>query len=85
MNADEDEVVPGLVQALSECGDLATRLVHLHVADGRGACVICSRSTQAGRYAFPCAIRSLATRALHLQATRHGGVPLEKTSPGSLG
>lgn len=73
-----------MVDVLSRCGDLPGTLVRLHVADRSGGCAVCSRSTQAGRYTYPCAIRALATRALHLQATRLSGMRLEKGSPDRL-
>lgn len=79
-----DPAMPELVEVISRCGDLAARLVHLHVDDGSGRCVVCSAGAQSARYVYPCAIRCLATRALHLQATRLGGIPLRKP-PGMLG
>lgn len=71
-----------LAEVLAECGGLAGRLVELHTDDGRGRCPVCSAGGQTGRYVFPCNIRSLATRALRLQAERLAGEALRKPGPG---
>ncbi len=67
------------MQVLADFGDLPTRLVLVHVDDGKGRCVVCSAGAQTTRYTHPCRIRSLATRALHLQASRLAG----RVLPGS--
>jgi hypothetical protein len=53
---------------MAQCGGLPTRLVELHRDDGSGKCSVCSAGAQTGRYVYPCAIRTLAVRALLIQA-----------------
>lgn len=71
-----------LVEVLADCGGLPARLVEIHTDDGNGRCVVCSEGGQAARRVFPCNLRSLATRALHLQASRDAGKLLPKHGPG---
>lgn len=47
-----------------------------------GRCVVCSDGNQAARRVFPCNLRSLAVRALHLQAARAAGEALRKSGAG---
>ena len=72
----------GLVKVLADCGGLAARLVEIHRDDGAGRCVVCSEGNQSARRPFPCTLRSLAVRALHLQAERVAGAALPKRGPG---
>ena len=74
-------MTPGLVEALADCGGLAAQLVEIHHDDGSGRCVVCSEGNQSARRVFPCRLRSLATRALHLQATRTAGRALRAPGP----
>ena len=72
----------GLVEVLADCGGLAARLVAIHLDDGSGRCVVCSSGNQSARLVFPCNLRGLAVRALHLQATRAAGTALGKRGTG---
>lgn len=73
----------GFAEVLAECGDLATRLVALHTDDGTGRCRACVRTNRVPE-AHPCRIRSVATRALHLQAGGMAGRLLPKQGPGPV-
>lgn len=79
---DDREGSPGFAEVLADCGGLAARLVEIHHDDGDGRCVVCSEGNQSARRVFPCSLRSLATRALHLQAARSAGIALRKQGPG---
>ncbi len=80
--SDSEVRVDGLVEVLADCGGLAARLVEIHRDDGAGRCVVCSEGNQSARRPFPCTLRSLAVRALHLQAERAAGTALPKRGPG---
>lgn len=71
-----------LIGVLADCGGLAARLVAIHRDDGSGRCVVCSSGNQSARLVFPCNIRGLAVRALHLQASRAAGTALPKRGTG---
>ena len=71
-----------LAEVLADCGGLPARLVEIHHDDGNGRCVVCLEGNQTARRVFPCNLRSLATRALHLQASRTTGKALRKPGPG---
>ncbi len=77
----DDARVDGFAEVLADCGGLATRLVELHTDDGTGRCRSCTR-TNRNAAEHPCRIRSAATRALHLQASRLAGRVLPKQGPG---
>ena len=77
-------VAEELAEVLADCGGLAARLVEIHRDDGGGRCVVCSEGNQSARRVFPCTLRSLATRALHLQAERAAGTVLRKRGPGPV-
>jgi len=78
---DAREAQSSFSEVLAECGGLATRLVELHTDDGTGRCRACVRTNRASE-AHPCRIRSVATGALHLQASRVAGTVLPKQGPG---
>ena len=79
---DDSGAPPGFAEVLADCGGLAARLVEIHQDDGNGRCAVCSEGNQSARRVFPCRLRSLATRALHLQAARTAGTVLRKQGPG---
>ena len=74
----------GFAEVLADCGGLPARLVEIHRDDGAGRCAVCSEGNQSARRVFPCRLRSLTVRALHLQATRVAGNALRKPGPGPL-
>lgn len=71
----------GFAEVLADCGGLPARLVEIHRDDG-GRCAVCSQGNQSARSVFPCRLRALAVRALHIQATRDARRPLPKPGPG---
>jgi hypothetical protein len=56
---------------LARMGGLPRLLLEQHTDDGSGHCAICSEGGQAGRYVYPCTLRTAAIRALTIQARMH--------------